>query len=226
MRKKTSLTDTEKIIVTVALWLASVSVFATAITLYMLPDKVTIFFRPADADAAVYYSKNYNLLLLFMALVPDAIIFIVGSLKRRGRLKNNFLSMILFSIMLSMCVDSVIIYGIIWQFAASASIGRVNINALICILAAFLLSLTAGMLPAIINEPKRTVSDNEKPMSALAKKLCTVAVGDWYLGVYWFFLCAVVCAFTPTYFCYIPLGVMSLAFAVYIIVRVKKLESN
>lgn len=222
MNKKNGLTDAEKIIVTVAIWIASVSVFATALSLDMLPDDVTIFFRPADAAHAVYYSKLYNLLLLCVAAVPDGIILAAASLKRHGRLQNNFLSIILFSIMLSLCVDGIIIYGIIWQFAASEHAERININALICILSAFLISITSGTLPAIIHEPTSKPSEPRREKSATANNIAAVAVSDWFVGVYWFLLCAVVCSFVPSYFCYIPLGVMTAAFAVYFAVRVKK----
>ncbi len=218
MIKKNGLTDAEKIIVTIALWIAAVSVFATGITFYMLPSRVAIFYRPADLMSEEYYSKFFNLLLLCVAVVPEIIIVIAVSLKRRGRMQNNFLSIILFSIMLSLCVDSVIIYGIMWQFAASDSVARANINSIICLLVTFLISIIAGFLPSIINAPGR------KYAGVAAEKFCAVAVSDWHIGVYSSLLCAVACVFTPTYYCYITLGVYSAAFIVYLIVRMKKIK--
>lgn len=220
MKKKYGLNDAEKIIVTVALWIASVSVFATALTLYMLPQDVSIFYRQADGYNAEHYSKYYNLLLLCVAVVPLVIITIITALKRRGRLQNNFLSMVLFSMMLSLCIASVIIYGIIWQFAASKRVRGWNINAFICMLASFLPSLLFSVLPSVRHMPNR--DDAQRPHGSVADKLYAVAVEDWYLFVHWFLLTAIACAFLPSYYSYIPFGVSVAAFAVYLTVRVNK----
>lgn len=46
--KKNGLNDSDKILVTVALWLSMATLFMTALTLPMLPPNVMIFYRTAD----------------------------------------------------------------------------------------------------------------------------------------------------------------------------------
>ena len=104
-QRKNGLNDSDKIFVTIALWIACIALFATSLTLPMLPDKVTIFYQPLASsvtdNGGEFYSKYNNLLLILTSLIPASIVLVTAFLKRRNRLQNNFMSIVLFSIMLS-----------------------------------------------------------------------------------------------------------------------------
>ena len=77
IQKKNGLNDSDKILVTVALWISAITLFATALSLPMLPDKVTIFYRPSEmVTAGEYYSKYNNLFIILISVIPAIIIFI------------------------------------------------------------------------------------------------------------------------------------------------------
>ena len=153
MQKKNGLLDSDKVIVTVALWIACIVVFATALTLPMLPERVTIFYRPTEMDLPDYYSKYNNILLILMSIIPVAIILATAFFKQRNRLQSNFISLVMFSIMLSLLISSVIIFGITEQFDASSSVQKINFNALAAIVILFVFSVTSAVVPAILHSP-------------------------------------------------------------------------
>ena len=152
--KKNGLNDFDKIFVTVALWISAVTVFVTALTLPMLPDELHIFYRPADNLQVDSYSKYNNLFLIFASLMPAAIVIIASILKKRNRLNNNFFSIVLFSIALSACISSIVIYGIYMQFDASFSVNDAEVNCMVCMFATFVLSMLSALLPLILHSKK------------------------------------------------------------------------
>ncbi len=93
--------------------MSALALFATALSLPMLPDLVSIFYLPKEGAAGDTFSKYNNLLLILASVIPALIIIISSTLKQRNKLQNNFLSIMLFSIMLSLCMGSVMIYGIL-----------------------------------------------------------------------------------------------------------------
>ena len=106
--KKNGLNDSDKVLITIALWICAIALFVATLSLPMLPDSVTIFAPPEVGDVH-YYSKYYNLLIILTALAPAAVVLVTAFIKKRNRLQNNFLSIVLFSIMLALCMNSVII---------------------------------------------------------------------------------------------------------------------
>ncbi len=200
MNKKNGLNDSDKILVTIALWLCAATLFVTALTLPMLPSQVTIFYRPLDMKDVESYSKYNNLLLILITLIPVVIIFIIAGLKQRNRLQNNFISLMLFGIMLAISMSSVIIYGISQQFDSSSSIQNVNIHGIITISVSFVLSMASSAAPFFVNRRRH------KKHGATPSRLGLYLDKCWYVGAYGFLLTAIVCAFVPDYFAYIPLA--------------------
>ena len=210
MLKKNGLNDSDKILVTVALWITALSAFLTALTLPMLPAKVAIFYRPADDAIGEYYSKYNNLLLILTSVIPAAIIIITALLKRRHRLQNNFISIMLFSIMLSLCMSGVIAYGISEQFDASSSVNTVNQHALIVMCMAFVLSIGCALTPMIIHTP--VLGDSLANDVRFKWKLARAADWLWNVGAYGFLITAVVCVFVPDAYCYVPIAAWFIAY--------------
>lgn len=215
MQKKNGLNDSDKVFVAVALWIASIVIFATALTLPMLPNKVTTFYRPAESNLPDFYSKYNNLLLILMSLIPASIILITAFFKRRNRLQNNFISLMLFCIMLSLLISSVIIFGITEQFDSSSSVKSLNFHALASTVLLFALSVLIAFAPMILHGKRfadKLANNTEYKWSVLR-----AVVKFWNVGAYGFLLAAVVCVFTPEAFCYIPLVVSVLAYIVFVL---------
>lgn len=216
MQKKNGLNDSDKVFVAVALWIASIVIFATALTLPMLPNKVTTFYRPAvELHLPDYYSKYNNLLLILMSLIPVSIILITAFFKRRNRLQNNFISLMLFCIMLSLLISSVIIFGITEQFDSSSSVKSINFHALASTVLLFVLSVFISFMPMIVNGKRYA----DKLANDTGYKWCVLrAVAKyWNVGAYGFLLAAVACVFTPEAFCYIPLVVCVAAYIIFVL---------
>lgn len=213
MQKKNGLNDSDKVFVTVALWISSIVIFATAFTLPMLPDKVTIFYRPAETNLPDYYSKYNNLLLILMSLIPAAIILVTAFFKRRNKLQNNFISIMLFSIMLSLLISCVIIYGITEQFDSSSSVKSMNFHALAATVILFVFSVLSALAPMILHSA--AYADGMANGTGFKWCVWRAVVKYWNAGAYGFLLTAVLCVFTPDAFCYIPMIASILAYGVF-----------
>lgn len=214
MQKKNGLNDSDKVFVAVALWIASIVIFATALTLPMLPNKVTTFYHPSELHLPDYYSKYNNLLLILMSLIPVSIILITAFFKRRNRLQNNFISIMLFSIMLSLLISSVIIFGITEQFDSSSSVKSINFHALATTVLLFVLSVSISFTPMIFHGKRFTDKLANDP--GYKWSVLRAVVKYWNVGAYGFLLTAVACVFTPEAFCYIPLVVCVAAYAIFV----------
>lgn len=200
--KKNGLNDSDKILITVALWICSIALFVATLSLPMLPERVTIFATPDNADAQ-YYSKYYNLALILTAIVPAAIVLISAVIKKRNRLQNNFLSITFFCIMLALCMNSVIVYGILKQFDASKAVKLINFHALSVVIVAFLLSLLCALFPKILRGAYAyRPQQNKTVKTRLAENLCRY----WNVGAYGFLVCAIVGSFIPSAYGYIVLA--------------------
>ncbi|MDE6029908.1 MAG: hypothetical protein K2F90_06295 [Clostridiales bacterium] len=215
MQKKNGLNDSDKVFVAVALWIASIVIFATALTLPMLPDNVTTFYHPSELNLPDYYSKYNNLLLILMSLIPASIILITAFFKRRNRLQNNFISLMLFCIMLSLLISSVIIFGITEQFDSSSSVKSINFHALGSTVFLFALSTFTSFVPMILDSAR--YADKLANDTGYKWGVLRVAAKYWNVGAYGFLLTAVACVFTPDAFCYIPLIVSIAAYLIFVL---------
>lgn len=220
MQKKNGLIDSDKVLVTVALWIASIVIFATALTLPMLPERVTIFYRPTETNLPDYYSKYNNILLILMSLIPVTIILVTAFFKRRSRLQNNFISIMLFSIMLSLLISSVIIFGITEQFDSSSSVQKINFNALAATVILFVLSIMSAIMPTIVHTPSLT--DRCANNAGYKWSVLRTMSKYWNVGAYGFLLGAIVCVFIEGAFCYIPMIACIVAYVVFVLVIANK----
>lgn len=218
MQKKSGLIDSDKVLIAFALWTACVVVFATALTLPMLPNMVTIFYRPTEieTDMPHYYSKFNNLLLILMSLIPVLVISTTAFFKRRNKMQNNFISIMMFSIMLSVLMSSVIIYGITEQFDSSSSVQAFNFSALYSIVILFVLSMLSAFIPSAIHS--KPMIDKCNNGSNYKWSILHAMSDFWYIGAFGFLIGAVVCAFIPGAYAYIVPSACVVAYAVFILV--------
>ena len=212
MNKKNGLNDSDKILVTITLWICAATLFVTALTLPMLPSQVTIFYRPIDEQSIESYSKFNNLFLILITLIPTAIVIIIAALKQRNRLQNNFISLMLFDIMLALSMSSVIIYGISQQFDSNSSVKAVNIHGIIAIAVAFVLSFIASAAPLTVHHRKKAESNGAR--SSFLTRLGTFFDKCWFAGAYGYLAVAIACAFSPDYFAYVQLAVGVVAYTI------------
>ena len=218
IHKKNGLNDSDKIFVTIALWICAVSIFAILLTLPMLPDNIVIFEQKINGVSEDLSSKFNNLLLIFMIVIPAIIVLIAASMKKRNRLQNNFMSIVLFSIILSFVFSSLIIYGIIHQFSANHLVKTLNYHGLIAAVVGFIFSMTSCLLPTIVHVRNYDIDGN----SFLAKALDT-EIKYWNIGAYGYLVFSIVsCAFIPDLYCYIPIAAALIAHAVFLSVLAKR----
>lgn len=210
MIKKDGLNNSDKALITVALWMCAIALFVVALSLPMLPNDVSIFAMNE------HYSKFYNLLLLLFPLIPAAIILISASFKKRNRLQNSFLSISLFCIMMSICFDSIIIYGVMKQFASSSSVQLVNFHALATIIVSFVLSMLFAVLPAMLSKTVDSIAARD--LKGFKYRLALNIYRFWNIGAYGYFLCAIATALIPRIYCYIPLVICVVVYAVFLCV--------
>lgn len=223
MKTKDGLNDSDKIFVTFALWIAATSLFATALTLPMLPDMVTIFYKPVDVDAN-YFSKYNNLLIVLSTVIPVAIILTAASLRKRNRVQHSFPSILLFCIMLSVCMAGVEIYGICQQFVSSNPVESIDVNSLIALTSAVILSMLFAFLPALFHS-RRFVAGGEKRPQCMTC-FCSVLNRFWNVGAYGFIVAGAACSFLQGPFAYIPVTVYLVFFAVFILIHANKAQKN
>lgn len=224
MQKRNGLNDSDKVFVAVALWISSIVIFATALTLPMLPNMVTTFYRPAESHLPDYYSKYNNLLLILMSIIPAAIILVTAFFKRRNRLQNNFISIMLFSIMLSLLMSSVIIYGITEQFDSSSSVKSLNFHALAATILLFVFSVLAAFAPMILHA--KSFADGMENGTSYKWSVLRAIAKYWNVGAYGFLIAAVACVFTPEAFCYIPMLAALAAYVVFVLAVGNKTVNN
>ncbi len=207
---KSGLTDTDKILVTAALWLAGVSLFAAAITLYMLPDDVTIVYN-IEFNQPEYSSKYYNIILSLTSFIPATIIIAAMALKKHNRLRNNFISVIILGIMLSMCMSGIVVYGISRQFASVDSsvqpadgINRINVHVFISLSVCVLLSLLSSSVPLVVHS--RTFAAGKAKRGVFTTFMSRWLADNWAVGAFGFLLTGIACSFITGYYSYIPLA--------------------
>ena len=218
MKTKNGLNDQDQIFVTVALWIALGALFATALSLPQLPDMVAIFYKTSDMDIS-YYSKYNDLFIALTSLIPLTILIVMSELKKHGRARHNFPSVLLFCIMLSICFGGVSIYGIFKQFEAVGSKGNTDVNTVIALIAAFALSLVSSLIPTVVHSPAFIASGSRRSVAVtyIAKTLDE----SWSVGMYLFLLTGVGGSFIPGYFTYIPIAVAVVGYVVFIAIRTR-----
>lgn len=216
MKNKGSLlTDSDKIFITIALWISMVALFATALTLPMLPDQVTIFYKTTDMDVE-YYSKYNNLMLVFVSIIPAVIMIAAALLRHFGKMQHNFQSITLFSIVLSACMSGICIYGIMKQFDASSSIRNANTLSLIALCLSAFLSIGSAVVPTVIHSPAYAAG-------ATKRKAYTSFLGDslaryWFVGSSGFLLTGIVGSFIVGAMAFIPVAVCFAACVTFVLV--------
>ncbi|MBD5132494.1 MAG: hypothetical protein HDT28_07925 [Clostridiales bacterium] len=204
LHKKSGLNHSDKIFVTMAMWIAAIVIFATALTLPMLPNMVAIFQYPVeDGPLPELSSKFNNLLLIIMWVIPALIIGVCTWLRLKNRLQNNFVSIILFSIILSCSFSVVVIYGISRQFVSSSTVQMVNIHALVCICVLFVLSMTSAAMPKIYHAER---FNYKRAVNEFTHRLRVNTDKFWYVGAAGYLIAAVACAFIPSFYGYIVLA--------------------
>lgn len=218
MKTHNGLNDQDKIFVTVALWIALCALFATALSLPQLPDQVAIFYKTTDMEIS-YYSKYNDIFIALTSLIPLTILIVMSELKKHGRARHNFPSVLLFCIMLSICFGGVSLYGIFKQFEAVGSKGSTDVNTVIALISAFALSLISALVPTVVHSPTFVASSSRRSVAVtyLAKTLDE----NWSVGMYLFLLTGVGGSFIPGYFTYIPIAAAIVGYIVYIAVRTR-----
>lgn len=211
-QRKNGLNDSDKVLITVALWICAIALFVATLSLPMLPDRVTIFVTP-ETENVEYYSKYYNILIILTALAPAAIVLVTAFIKKRNRLQNNFLSIVLFSIMLALCMNSVIVYGILKQFDASKAVKLINFYSLSVIIITFVLSVLCSLLPMILRGKLEACQAGTTLKSRFVVNICRF----WNVGAYGFLLCAIIGSFIPSAYGYIALAVAVISVIVFML---------
>lgn len=211
---KSGLTDIDKILVTVALWLAGVSLFAAAITLYMLPDDVTIVYN-IEINQPEYSSKYYNLILSLTSFIPAAIIIVAMLLKKHNRLRNNFISVIILGIMLSVCMSGIVVYGISKQFESidptlhpADGLNRINVHVFISLSVCGLLSLLSSSMPLIVHS--RTYAAGKAKRGVFTMFMSRWLADNWGVGAFGFLITGIACSFITDVYSYIPIAAFAL----------------
>lgn len=215
--KKNGLNDSDKIVVTVALWISAVTLFMTALTLPMLPHQVMLFNLNADGNMPETLSKYNNLFLILVTLIPMIIMLIAATLKRHNLLQNNFMSVMLFSIMLSLSISSVIMYGIFQQFGSNASVDRLNVHGVVSIVIACVLSVLSSIFPTINHRPRAI--ERSATRKGTSARLIENADKFWSVGAYGFLLLAIGGSFVPGAYAYIPVAVGIVAYVIFLLAK-------
>ncbi len=201
--KKSGLNDSGKILVTAALWMAAISLFATAITLPMLPDSVTIVYKAVMVKED-FYPKYNNLLTSLCSVIPAAIILIVAALRARNKIISNFTSIMIFSIMLSVCMGGVTIYGITRQMAASGCVRSLDDCTVIAVTASAILSAVFAFMPMVLHSKRFLARMASRKVYSVF--VCNILETNWNVGAYGFIVVGIFCAFVPGPLTFVPLA--------------------
>ncbi len=216
--KRNGLNDFDNIFVTIALWISMAALFATSLTLPMLPSEVTIFYKPTDFNIS-YYSKYNNLLNTFFSVIPAAIIILAASLKKHYKITRNFTSIILFCIMFSACVGGVVIYGISKQFSANETLKSVDVNTLISLILSAFFSFCFAVIPLILHTPFQMVKKTKRSVNEAC--FLEELENHWNVGTYGYLVAGIMVSFIPGIFAYIPLTAFTVGLIVFFIVKTK-----
>ncbi len=223
MVNRKQVNDFDKIFITFSLWTAMISLFATALTLPMLPDQVYIFYKTTDMDAESY-SKYNNLLTVLSSFIPALIVLVAASLRKRNKMQHNFMSIMLFCIALSICMAGVNIYGLCMQLAASSSVRYADNNAIIAMCIGLFLSMLFAVLPTVFHSPKYVAGAESRPLNVTY--VMETFDRFWNVGAYGFLIMSIIASFLINGYSYIPIAVGIVAYGVFMIVmcvrRIKK----
>lgn len=214
MKVYNGLTDSDKVFVTVAFWVVSSLLILVGLTLPMLPEKITIFYQPEQGSE--YYSKFANLLLCLPAILSCGVIIVCASLKNRGKLRNNFISVLLCIIMINICICGVSLYGISRQFVSTDGYNSINAFSITALLISFVLSLLCAFTPMILNSP--TYKARKRRRGIRKVFILDSMQRNWRVGAYGYILCGIVSAFMAFVFVLIPVAVFSAAYGIFILV--------
>ncbi|MCH5160543.1 MAG: hypothetical protein J1G04_00780 [Clostridiales bacterium] len=222
--KRSLLTDSDKIFITVALWISMIALFATALTLPMLPDMVTIFYKTTDMEVE-YYSKYNNLLIVFVSIFPAMIMIVAGLLRRFGKMQHNFQSITLFCIVLSGSLSGICIYGIMQQFDASNSVRSIDTLNMISLCISAVISIFSSLIPTIVHTPSYKAGE----VNRSARRIAMDESLDkyWNVAAYGFLCTGIVGVFITGALSFIPVAAYFVACIVFlIVVTAKQMKHN
>lgn len=211
-KKRNGMNDFDNIFVTVALWVSMAALFAVSLTLPMLPDQVTIFYKPNDYDIN-YYSKYNNLLSVIFSVIPAGIIILAAALRKHNRMQRNFSSILLFCIMISLCCGGVVMFGISKQFNADYELNSVDVHTLIVLVVSLLLSLTFASTPMIVHAPTSMAKVNKRTERQTVR--LEVLEEYWGIGAFGYIAVGIIGSFIPGVFAYIPLATYIMAHLIF-----------
>lgn len=206
---KNGLNDSDRLMVTVALWIALISLFATSLTLPMLPSHIRNGVVTFDPET---YSKYGNLFIVLASVVPVIIVLVAATLKKHNRMQHNFASMIIFCIMLSICMSGLTIFGIIKQMIASYKEKPLDPFTMTTVAITVVFSMACALIPRLFRTDWFLSRENVRP--PLVSELCVRLDKYWYFGAYGYMLTGVIASFIPSPLAFIPLAVFMTVFAV------------
>lgn len=223
MKRKNGLNDSDRLMVTVALWIALVSLFATSLTLHMLPNSVRTSVYTFDPDDPEAYSKYGNLFIVSASVIPVLIVLIVATLKKHNRMQHNFASMLIFCIMMSVCMSGLTIFGIVKQMIATPVERPLDPFTMSAVAITIVLSLACALIPRLFrtNFFRARTSTRSPFMTAL----CDNVDRFWNIGAYGYILTGVFVSFIPLAYAFIPLGVFLAAHAA-MLITIAKIKSR
>lgn len=214
--KKSGLIDSDKLLVTIALWLALVPLFASSLTLPMLPRNIRNGMVSFNIDED---SKYGNLFIVFASVVPVLIVIVAASLKKHNRMQRNFLSMIIFCMMISMSLSGLAIFGISRQFRATPVEKPLCVSSTAAVVISLVLSLTCSLTPRIYHTNRFSTRSSE--LSPFTLKLCNDLDRYWNIGAYGYMIVGAVASFIPSSLAFIPVASFLVGHIVMHIVLVK-----
>ena len=218
IKRRNGMNDFDNIFVTIALWVSMMALIATTLTLPMLPSQVAIFYKPTDTDID-YYSKYNNLLNVLFSVIPAMIIIVAASLRKHNKLPRNFVSIILFCIMISLCMGGVTIYGISRQFSATSNHRSVSVHTLITLSVAAFMSIAFAVSPMLQHLPVQIAKANKRTQKQVF--FWNTVDKYWNVGAYGYLAAGVVSSFIPGFFAYIPLGLFFIGSTTFIIIKAR-----
>lgn len=217
-KRRTGMNDFDNIFVTIALWVSMMALFATSLTLPMLPSQVAIFYKPTDMDID-YYSKYNNLLNVLFSVIPALIIIVAASLRKHNKLPRNFISIILFCIMISLCMGGVTIYGISRQFSATSGHRNISEHTLIMLAITVFMSIAFAVSPMMQHIPAQVAKANKRSQKQIF--FWDAVDRYWNIGAYGYLATGVFASFIPGPFTYIPLALFFIGNTTFIIVKAR-----
>lgn len=216
MKQKNGLNDSDKLMVTASLWIALVSLFVTALTLPMLPNDVRNNVYSFDLET---YSKYGNLFIVSASVIPVAIVLIVATLKKHGRMRHNFVSMLIFCIMMSVCMSGLTIFGITKQLIATQAEKPLDPYTTAAVAVTLFFSVLCALLPRLFHS--EFFYSRKSKRSPFTEAVCNKLEKYWNFGAYGYMITGICASFVTSALAFIPIGIFIVGHLVAILVTAK-----